>query len=248
MIEKQCFLITGANSYLGRELANYLAKNQDNLVFLTSRTPFNFEELELQSNVKYLPNIDLLNERHLEKLKKEVDKFLPNKINILNSLGYFRAHEPFEETNLKEATKMIESQYLTLYGVVYTMLPLMKVRGGGHIIAFSCNSVKYRYPYMASFTASKAAIESFIGCIANEFGNIGILANSLALSSLQTPFVKASKPFGDFEHYLQLEDICKIVEEIVKSPFRLMNGNTISFYEHSDTFFNEGYYQRVRIK
>lgn len=248
MTEQHSFVVTGANSYLGRALANQLSGNESNLVLLTSRTPFDFSELEKKKNVRYLPNIDLLNEQHLELLKQNIIDFIPGKFNLINSLGYFRAHEPFENTDIAEARKMLESQFLTLYGVVYYLLPLMKERNGGHIIAFSCNSVKYRYPYMASFTAAKAAVESFIGTIANEFGGDGINANSIAFSSLQTPFVKASKPYGDYEHYLHLEDVSKVVEEIVKSPFRLMNGNTISMYEYSETFFNQGYYQRVKTK
>ena len=177
MEEQHSFVITGANSYLGRSLANHLSSTESNLVFLTSRTPYDFSELEKKPNVKYLPNIDLLNENHLETLKQNIEKFIPNKFNVINSLGYFRAHEPFENTDIPEARKMMESQFMTLYGVVYSLLPLLKERKGGHIIAFSCNSVKYRYPYMASFTAAKAAVESLIGTIANEFGKYGINAN-----------------------------------------------------------------------
>lgn len=246
MTEQHSFVVTGANSYLGRALAIQLSKNNDNLVFLTSRTPFDYSDLQKKKNVKYLPDIDLLNEHHLSILKQNIIEFIPGKFNLINSLGYFRAHEPFENTDISEARRMLESHFLTLYGTVYYLLPLMKERKGGHIIAFSCNSVKYRYPYMASFTAAKAAIESFVGTIANEFGGHGINANSIALSSLQTPFVKDSKPNGDYDHYLDLKDVSIMVEDLVKSSFKIMNGNTISMYEYSDTFFNEGYFSRIR--
>lgn len=244
--KKLSILITGASSYLGRELANYFSKKENYKVFLTSRTEHDFSKLIEQYGVKYLPNIDLINEEHLKKLKLEIQSYFENQFIIVNSLGYFRAHEPFGNTDLSEAKKMIESQYLALYGVIHTLLPLMKKQKGGHIIAFSCNSVKYRYPYMSSFISSKAAVESLIGCIANEFGNYNILANTLALSSLQTPFVKKSKPYGDYDHYLRLNDICKLVEQIIKLPFRIMNGNTISLYDFSKTFFNKGYFQRIK--
>jgi short-subunit dehydrogenase len=248
MSERQSFLITGASSYLGKVLSNYLSKKDSNKVFLTSRSVCNFKDLENLDHVKYLPNIDLLKENDLQKLRSEVEDFFGGKFNIIHSVGYFRAHEPFENTNLEEAKNMVASHYLTLYGVVYAMLPLLRQRKGGHIIAFSCNSVKYRYPYMISFTAAKAAIESFIGGIANEFGKDGILANALALSSLQTPFVRESKPFGDYEHYIHLEDIAALCEELVKNPFKLMNGNTLSLYEYSDTFFHQGYFERIKTK
>jgi len=133
-----------------------------------------------------------------------------------------------------------------LYGVCNELIPLMVLRGGGHITAFSCNSVRYCYPHMAAFTSAKAAVETLIKCLANEFSQSGIVANVIALASLQTDSVQKSKPFGDFKHFMSVEEIAKAVLKLSCAEFDYLNGNVISLFRHSDSFFNKGYFERNR--
>lgn len=248
MAEQQSILITGANSHIGKGLIKYFQQKGNVKLLLTSRTVC--EELQQynSSSIKYIPALDLVNKNDLEILKDHTQSFFNSPFNLIHSVGYFWYHVPFANVNVDEAKKMMDSHYTTLYGVCHNLLPLMKEKGGGRVIAFSCNSVNYNFPYMAAFTSAKAAVECLIKCVAHEFAQDNIIANTLALSSMQTDTVKASKPFGDYEHYIPVEELCLTIDEIFSLKSSIVNGNTINCYKYSDTYYKQGYFERIRNK
>lgn len=242
------YLVTGANSQLGRALVNYICKLEGISLFITSRSRYNFGSILERKNVKYLPGIDLTVASDLEHLSSEVDSFFAERINIIHSVGDFWYHVPFSEIGITEAKQMMESHYLTLYGVAHSLIPVMIRKGGGSMIAFSCNSVRYNYPHMAAFSSAKAAVESLVKCLANEYSKDNINANVIQLSSLQTDKVKHSKPFGDYHHFIPIEELAVLIKEINNPAFKLLSGNVINLFKYSPSFFNEGYFQRNRVK
>ena len=245
-METKNYLVTGGNSHIGRGLVSYLLENDNNRILTTSRKlyePF----LEINSEqFKYLPKIDLLKESDLNELAEVTQSCFQDPFNLIHSVGDFWFHVPFLEKNMADAKAMMDSHYTTLYGVCHRLLPQMVKNGGGRILAFSCNSVSYNYPHMAAFTSAKAAVECLIRCIANEFSKDNIVANSLALSSLQTDTVKDSKPFGDYEHFISVQPLCETIEEFLNMKHNIANGNTINCFNYSESFYNEGYFQRNR--
>lgn len=248
MNEKQSILITGANSHIGKGLIEYF-KNKGNVrLFLTSRSVNKSLESDENSDFHYLPSLDLLNGQDVDALRSEADQFFDGPFSVIHSVGYFWYHVPFEDVDMVEAKKMMDSHYTTLYGVSHGLLPLMKSKGGGKLIAFSCNSVNYNFPYMAAFTSAKAAVECLIKCIAHEFAQHNVIANTLALSSMQTDAVKASKPYGDYEHYIPIKDLCTTIDELLSLKSNIVNGNVINCYRYSDSYYTEGYFQRIRTK
>ena len=62
------------------------------------------------------------------------------------------------------------------------VLQINHLNGGGSVVAFSCNSTLYHYPWMTAFTASKSAVDSMITSLANEFSGDNLRFNSLRLS------------------------------------------------------------------
>src|SRR5206468_190780 len=107
------------------------------------------------------------------------------------------------------------------------------------------NSVRYNYPWMAPFTAAKSALESLTRSLANEYSAHNLRFNSLVLSSVQTPKVHESKPHGDFEHYLPPRDLVPVIDFLLSPEAYLVNGNSIQLFDHSESFFHQGYFQRI---
>lgn len=245
MSKAQSFLVTGASSFLGTAFANYLAKNTEGKVFLTSRSQHDFTKLVKNDNIAYLPNIDLNNELEIEKLKQEVDKFLEEEFNIINCVGYFHGYDSIEETSLIEAKKIFDSNVLSLYAIAHKFLPLMKQRKGGNFVAFSAHTVYQYYPQMVVFTAAKAAVEGLVKGIANEYSEFNIIANTFALATLLTEVEKKIKPKGDYKNWLLTEEVCETVVDIISHRNKLINGNIIHLFKHSHTFFHQSYFDRI---
>jgi len=246
MVEQHSFVVTGANSFLGRAFAKILSKNEDYKVFLTSRSKFNFNELLKKKNVFYLPEIDLTVESDAEKLAIAINGFLAGKFHVINCLGYFPGYEMIEEINIATAKNVFDSNVLALYSVANKLLPLMCKRKGGHFIGFSTHTSYQHYPKMVAFTAAKAAVESLIRGIANEYLEKGINANTIALATLLTEAELKIKPKGDSKNWLNTDEVCEFVENIILHPSKLMSGNVIHIYKYSDSYFHQSYFDRIK--
>lgn len=242
------YLITGATSALGKAIAVSLKElfRDEVKLFLVSRS--HNQELQdlVDSNIVYRSGIDLLEMD--SSLIEEINSFFDGNITLIHSAGDFWFHVPFLEFTTRNSKSMMDSHYGTLYNVLQNILPLMISKGGGKILTFGCNATDYHFPNMLPFTAAKAAVDATIKCIAHEYANRNIVANSIALSSLKTPQNKDSKPYGDFDHYLDLKELSSTVIEIAELSNNLANGNVINCYKYSDSYYNEGYFHRIKQK
>jgi NADP-dependent 3-hydroxy acid dehydrogenase YdfG len=247
---QKSFLITGATSGLGKALAIKIAREYgDSCKMIMISRSFNKELDSLRSDkIKYIPGIDLLDISPNDAVSKQIDAFFIEPFVLIHSAGDFWDHVPFLSVNTKRAKDMMDSHYGTLYNVLQSVLPIMVKKGGGKILTFSCNATVYNFPNMLPFTAAKAAVDATIKCIAHEYANRNIVANSIALSSLQTEQNKDSKPFGDYYNYLDLEEISQTVIEIADLSNNLANGNVINCYKYSDSYYNQGYFERIKQK
>ena len=161
---------------------------------------------------------------------------------LVHSVGAFWEHKSINDTDFSEIVNMIMTHYVTLFGTVKFILPFME-KSGGKIVAFSCNSVKYNYPDMAAFTSSKAAIECFIKCLANEKSKYRIIANAFALPSIKTNNVIQTKPSEFIQNYITLPELTSTIEETIEAMSDLTNGNIISLFKYSDSFYHKGYFK-----
>ncbi len=241
------YLITGANSYLGKSLAVHLSKSGGNQVITTSRNPSKFDQLARNQNHQHLSSIDLLQSEDMSRLVSTVSRWADGPFHVVNCVGYFPGYKKISETPLDEARKVFESNVLSLYATATNLLPIMRLKGGGHFIAFSSHAVAQSYPLMAAFSAAKASVDSLIQSIANEYAEYGIIANALAIATLNSPRERHLRPKADSSDWLQVDQISRFVEQFVHAPFHIMNGNTVHLFNYSKSFFHQSYFQRLGI-
>lgn len=231
------YVITGANSEIGRALYQYLLGNGHE-VLLVSRS----RKTENEKN--WIDGLDLTDESDLLELRGFIKERYDTPFTLIHSVGDFWAHKSITNTSFKEAVSQINSHYITLFGVIKSVVPIMQEVGGGKIIAFSCNSVRYNYPDMAAFTSSKAAVECLIKCVANEQSQYNIIANAFALPSIKTNNVIETKPLEYHRNYPTLEELSECIENTAENLSPLLNGNVIGLFKYSDSFYHKGYYER----
>lgn len=239
------YIITGVSSCLGREFTNTLSLNQENKIIATSRREVEFPTV-LTSNVNYLPCIDLLKEEDIMLLVSVAKEIFNDKFSVINCSGYYGGQEPIQQTSICESNRIFESNFVTVYNLTRLLIPVMREKGGGHFVGFSCNSVMYNYPQMAPFTAAKSALESFFRSIANELYNENIYANSFRLATLLTDNEISHKPNGDHKQWLKLCEVVGYVEQFLNQKYQIQNGNAIRLYHYSDSFFNKSYFERIK--
>jgi len=242
------YLITGATSSSGKALTKKIAENSENKLILVSRSYDESLDKLSNNNIKYFSGIDLLKFKESKQILSEIDTFFSEEFALIHLAGNFWEHYPFLSVDLDFAIKMMNSHYGTLYTVCQETIPIMAKKGGGRIITYSCNATDYNFPNMLPFTAAKAAVEATIKCIAHEHSKDKIVANAIAISSLKTEANKKSKPYGDYEHYLSLEELALTTLEIINLKHSIVNGSVIKCFEYSESYYNEGYFTRIKQK
>jgi 3-oxoacyl-[acyl-carrier protein] reductase len=241
MSDRHNFVITGASSDIGSALAQYLDEKTNSDLMLVSRTG---PGPQLKRPHLRLCGIDLTKEADLLKLRDAANKRFVDSYAVVHCVGDFWLHKPLVQTDWSEITTMIGSHYLTLCGVAWALLPQMVRIRGGRLVALSCNSVAYNYPDMAPFTSAKAAVDSLIKCVANEYSQFNVIANAIALPTIRTPKVLDLKENGDYDHFITPAEVAALLVDTILSAPSIMNGNTLKVFRHSDTFFNQGYFER----
>lgn len=245
MSQKQLFLITGSSSCLGRSMVDFLVRDKNVSVLSTTREPTPTLELANRRNHLHLAGIDLLNSSDVAALTQQVNRWADGPFTVVHCVGCFPAYKDICQTDLSEVRRVYEANVFTLYAITPALIPLMKVHGGGHFIAFSSHTVYEAYPLMAAFTSAKAAVESLVRSIANEYSKDKIFSTALALATLDTPKERKMRPRTNHSDWLKPIQVCRLVRTLAKDP--IMNGNTIHLFNYSNSFFHQSYYDRIGL-
>lgn len=237
--------IGGASSDIGGVLVRHYIRARGHRVVGTMRRAATNSDPRSR-NLSIMDMCDLAQPACCDRLAKELDDAFDGPFAYIHSVGNFWDHVPFLSFPPEVAAEMLASHVTTFYNVTQSLVPVLIKKGGGSVVAFSCNSVRYNYPWMAAFTSSKAAIESLVKSLAHEFSGKSIRFNAIVLASMKTEKVIASKPRGDTEHYLPPEDIIPAVDFLISDKGRHVTGNAINVYMHSDSFYKRGYFERIK--
>jgi NAD(P)-dependent dehydrogenase (short-subunit alcohol dehydrogenase family) len=246
MSKNNAYVVTGASGYLGRAMALELSRQEGSLLVLASRREVLDLEVEDPGRLLLLPGLDLSSSRDALELAGKVADFIPGSFDVINCMGRFPGYRTILEIDGDEALEIHKSNYLSVYNVGHSLLPLLKQRGGGHFVAFTSHSRYQAYPLMAAFDSAKAAVEQLVRHIANEMAQWGVVANAFSLATLATPEEFRLKPYGDHEHWLRPEEVAEIVRHSLNSPRGIINGNIIHTYAYSSSYFDMSYFSRIK--
>jgi len=187
-----------------------------------------------------------MNQDDLKRMEHEVRNYFNDSFNVANPIGYFPGFKSFEDHTPQDYDMCRNSNAWAPFYVLHSLENLWKERGGGHFIAYSCNSTKTDVPLdylpMISFTRSKELLNELILENASEYRRYDILLNAFLCTTIDTPFERKIKPNGDWDKWLKPLQIAK--ETYVLSQSETMMGNLIKISNHSDTYKYQTFAQR----
>lgn len=241
-------ILLGSNSDIGSVLASRVM-DAGHPTLLVSRSRRQRDASEVTGDSRVADGVDLLSAEGQARLLAAVDEFLggarpgEHDIAMVHCVGDFWRHRELHELAPTTVRETMLSHYSTLAESVVNLLPVLLRARAGRVVAFSCNSVTYAYPHLAPFTAAKAAIETFMRCLANEYSEQLLATSTIALPTVLTPKVREAKPGGDHANYVTPEDVADVVlREIDSSP--LVTGNVVRMIRYSETFYGRSYLER----
>lgn len=240
------WLITGASTGFGRQLAETVLKNGDQCV-LTARKPEQLDDLvSIFAHLAIAVPLDVTQPGQIANAFGVACEHFGAIDVVVNNAGYGLL-AALEETSDARLTKNLETNLIGPLRVMRAAIPIMREQKRGHIINMSAAAAFGNYPGFAVYGAAKAGLEAASEAVAGECAPFGIkvtlvvpgpfrtdfIARSLDIAPRLADYVGAVGKFGTFLTRIngkQPGDPLKAAEAIYqiagveKPPFRLVLG------------------------
>ena len=182
-------LITGASRNIGRAIALAFAAEGADLVL---NTRVNREELEAvagecrKAGVRAVPALaDISDPAAVEAMVRQGLAGL-EAIDVLVCNAAIRPHKAVTETSLEDWHHVLAVNLHSAFYLARAIVPAMKERGRGSIIAIGGQSSLTGRPNTAAVTAAKTGLLGLVRALAAELGPFGIRANMVVPGFIDT--------------------------------------------------------------
>ncbi|KJC49131.1 dehydrogenase [Bradyrhizobium sp. LTSP885] len=161
-------LITGCSSGFGLETAKYFL-DRDWKVVATMRSPRE-DALPRSEHLRVLA----LDVTDPESIRQAVEAARP--IDALVNNAGFGAASPFETTPMATVRELFETNTFGTMALTQAVLPQFRQRRAGVVVNVTSSVTLKSIPLIASYTASKAAVNAFTESMALELAQFGVRA------------------------------------------------------------------------
>jgi short-subunit dehydrogenase len=172
-------LVTGASRGIGKAIAASLAA-RGYAVIGTCRSPRKLAAADRVPGVRYL-GLDLGREASVEaflKTVKDVDV-------LVNSAGVSPTG-PAEEAPIGKVRETLQVNFVSAVRLTQAFLPGMRSRGRGAVIFITSMKGEAPSPFSSLYSATKAALRAFAGCLRMEVKGYGVKVAVIAPMYIRT--------------------------------------------------------------
>jgi NAD(P)-dependent dehydrogenase (short-subunit alcohol dehydrogenase family) len=223
MTKPKQIVIVGTSRGIGLELVKQFAADRNNNVLALGRNTDRMnEEFSSFSNVTSA-QLDLSKEDVRQSCEKTFGGL--ERIDILINNAGLLVNKPFPELTYAD----ISSSYqVNVIGVMQTVQAALPKMSSAHIVNISSvggfqGSVKF--PGLAAYSTSKAALCSFTELFAEEYKDSQIKMNCLCLGAVQTEMLEEA--FPGYEAPLSPSEMATFIHDFAMNADSYMNGKII---------------------
>ena len=223
-------ILTGASSGIGFEAALEFTLSTANKVVCIARSADKLRKLlEIAKSITpdctlFPVEFDIVNDNYaalvpfLKERLGDVDILINNAGALIN--------KPFMETTAEDLADMFQSNVTGHFKMIKNVVPLMS--NGGHIVNIGSmggfqGSIKF--PGLAAYSSSKAALHTLTECLAFELAEMGIKVNCLALGSAQTEMLEQA--FPGYQSPVMAFEMGKYVADFARTGHKFFNGKIL---------------------
>ncbi len=194
-------LITGASSGIGRALADAVA-NRGGVLCLAARDSFRLlraaEEVAARHPDQPRPlawPCDVTDRPAVGRLVAECRDHLGGVDVLFNNAGNC-VYGPLERTGADDISAVLAVNFLGAVNCVLEVLPVMRQQGAGHIVNIGSVAALHGVPYLAAYSASKAALAAMAQSLRAEIHGSGITVATAYVDYTATNIFTAEKKVG----------------------------------------------------
>jgi 3-oxoacyl-[acyl-carrier protein] reductase len=215
-------IITGTSRGIGLELIKLFSNSGFNVLSL-SRNITNAEKLNLK-NTSFLPfditkeNDHLLVNKFISKNWKSVDILINNAGLLIN--------KNFQETSLDDFNNVYNTNVFGVVRLIQVCLPFMK-KNGQVINISSIGGVQgsVKFPGLSAYSSSKGALITLTEMLAEEYKELKINFNVLALGAVQTEMLEEA--FPGYKASVSAKEMADYIYDFSIKGSKIINGKII---------------------
>ncbi len=211
-------VVTGTSSGVGYATAEELLK-QGNTVIGVSRRQTKLSHVRFHEFRFDLVNDDL---NALAEQIKSVSEHLDGLVNNAGAL----VNKPFQDITQQDLELVYQTNVFAPFRLVQALLPLLKEES--HVLNITSMGGfqgASKFPGLSAYASSKSAVSGLTECMAEEFKDLGIKVNALALGAVQTEMLE--KAFPGYQAPIDAWGMGKFVAGFVLTGHYVFNGKIL---------------------
>jgi len=181
-MESKIAIVTGASSGIGKATAELLA-NSGYKVYGTSR-----KAAQVAQRSYKMIALDVNSEESIEAALKEVVQIEGRIDLVVNNAGFGITPGGAEESSIEQTKMLFETNFFGIVRMMRAVVPYMRKQGEGRIINIGSILGLIPAPYMATYAATKHAVEGFSESLDHELRTRGIRVSVIEPGYTNTQF------------------------------------------------------------
>ncbi|WP_077624453.1 SDR family oxidoreductase [Sediminibacillus massiliensis] len=225
MLKDQVAIVTGASRGIGKEIARQFGKQGAKLTIMGSSDEVHRTKQELVDE----GITDIYSFRADVTKENEVDHVIGATKNAFGSVdilvnnagvGLFK---DIEDITVEEWGKTFEVNVQGVFLCVKAVTPIMKKQKSGTIITLSSDAARFALPEKGSlYTATKYAVQGFMGSAAQELQEYGIRVSTINPGKVDTNFGDSMQGDESKADWLKVEDIAEACVYMASAPKHML--------------------------
>ena len=217
-------IVTGGTKGIGRGVAEALVREGVN-VCISARSRHEIDETIRDLRLLKAGNAtgivsDVCNYSQVKPLfELTISEF--DRLDILVNNAGIGLFQTVEEMSPEDFRSVIETNLFGVFYCCHEAIPIMKQRGGGHIINMSSLAGVNAHPRMAAYNASKFGLNGFSEALMQEVRHDNIKVSYIMPGSVNTAF-GGDEPSEDQAWQLQPADVAKVVIDLLRQESRAL--------------------------
>jgi NAD(P)-dependent dehydrogenase (short-subunit alcohol dehydrogenase family) len=146
---------------------------------------------------------------------------------LVHLVGGFAGGQSVADSDDATLEQMIEVNLRAAFHLFRAVLPEMRSRGTGRILAIGSRTAVDPQPMVGAYSASKAALVSLVRTIALENKDRGISANVILPGTMDTPANRAAMPGADPAKWVQPSQVASLLLHLTSDDASQISGAVI---------------------
>jgi NAD(P)-dependent dehydrogenase (short-subunit alcohol dehydrogenase family) len=225
-LQNKVVLITGANGGLGTSVTNAFLEAEARVVGVSK----SIRASEFPNPAFTAMPAEITSRESAQTIAESVIAKFGRIDALVHLVGAFAGGKPVHETDGATFDQMFDVNFRSAVNMIAAVLPAMRKQGSGRILAIGSRVALDPQPTASAYGASKAALVSLIRTIALENKSVGITANVVLPSTMDTPINRKVMPDADFSKWVQPIQVADVLVHLTSDQASQINGAVIPIY------------------